>query len=414
YVIVHSTEMELDYPAIGPEQAGGSNVLTKYRGRGGVPVNGFLRRLAFAAKFMDLQILFTTAVTKDTKIILNRYLPERFAALAPWLMYDPDPYLVVADGRLVWMCDAYTVTNRFPYSRPALNFVNYIRNSVKIVCDAYDGIPEYYVFDPTDPLIQCYQKVFPGLFKPFEQMPASLKQHIRYPQLLFTLQVQIYADYHMKDPSTFYQREDSWSIPVEKYATGQRPVEAYYVVMRLPGEKKPEFLLILPLTLRGREERNMVAWMAARCDLEHYGELIVYRLPKEVLCYGPMQIEIRIDQNGEFSKLNALWDQRGSRVIRGNLLAIPIDNSMLYVEPLYLVSTQAGGETQAGLPELRRVIAALGDRLAIGVTLDDALAKLFGHQPPQPETLEVQPEGPAAAQNAKQLLERALELDEEA
>jgi uncharacterized membrane protein (UPF0182 family) len=419
YAIVNTTEWELDYPQVAATEEG-KNVLTKYSGLGGVPVGSFWRRLAFAAKFMDLQILVTGALTKDSRIIMNRYLPERFAALAPWLIYDPDPYLVVNDGRLEWICDAYTISRMFPYSRPVMGIANYIRNSVKIVCDAYDGIPYYYVFDPSDPLIRCYQKVFPTLFKPFNQMPEGIRKHLRYPQLMFMLQVEIYADYHMKDPQTFYQREDSWSVPVELYSRGRRPVEAYYVIMRLPGETKEEFLLMLPLTLRGREERVMVAWMAARCDQPNYGELIVYRLPKGTVCYGPMMVEYRISQDAEISQLMTLWSQGGSDVIRGNMLAIPVDNTILYVEPVYLIATDRATEA-GGLPELRRVIVSIGDELAMGVTLDDALAKLFRKQPPkraEGRLGEIAAREEAAAiapsASAKTLIERALELDAEA
>lgn len=419
YVIVNTAEMELDYPRLGEGE--GSNALTRYTGRGGAPVSGFFRRLAFAARFMDLQILLTGSIKAESRILMNRYLPDRFFALAPWILYDPDPYIVISDGRLKWMCDAYTVSNRFPYSQPVMRgMANYIRNSIKIVCDAYDGIPEFYVFDPSDPLVRCYQKVFPTLFKPIEEMPSHLRKHIRYPQLLFILQAEIYGDYHMRDPETFYQREDSWSVPREFYSQGPRPVEAYYVIMRLPGEEREEFLLMLPLTLRGREERNMVAWMAARCDPEHYGELVVYQFPKKQLVWGPMQIEYRIDQDAQLSELFTLWGQRGSRVIRGNLLAIPIEDSMLYVEPVYLVATETSPEEEGGLPQLRLVIVALGDKLAFGKDLDEALRKLFGMAPAEvaaeaPPAVEA-PAGPPTivAGDARALVQRAIQLDEEA
>ncbi len=423
YVIVNTTEWELDYPRVGAGVLGeGANVLTRYKGRGGVPISSFFHRLAFAARFMDLQILLTTSVKPDSRILINRYLPERFHALAPWLMYDPDPYLVIIDGKLKWMCDAYTVSQWFPYSHKIMLGINYIRNSVKIVCDAYDGIPEYYVYDPSDPLIQCYMKVFPTLFRRKEQMPAEVRKHVRYPQLLFILQAEVYADYHMKDPETFYQREDSWSIPVEYYSRGRRLVEAYYVIMKLPGEEKEEFVIMLPLTLRGREERVMVAWMAARCDEPNYGELIVYRLPKGTLCYGPMQVEFRINQHPTFSELQTLWGQLGSRVIRGNLLAIPVDNSMLYVEPIYLVSTESGAEGEGGLPELRMVVAAMGDRIGLGRTLWDALADLYGKPvargiaaAEEKRAARTVPGAPAPQPgDIKTLIERALKLDDEA
>lgn len=424
YAIVNTTEWELDYPQIGTVEEEGKNELVRYQGRGGAPIGGLMRRIAFAAKFMDLQILVTSALTKDSRIMINRYLPERFAALAPWLMYDPDPYLVINEGRLQWMNDAYTISRLFPYSRPVMGLANYVRNSVKIVCDAYDGIPEFYAYDPSDPMLRCYMKVFPTLFKSADQMPEGLRSHVRYPQLLFMLQTEVYADYHMTDPQTFYQREDSWSVPMEVYGSSRRPVEAYHVVMKLPGESKEEFLLVMPLTLRGREERNMVAWMAARCDEPHYGEIVVYRMPKKTTVYGPMMVEYRISQDAKISELMTLWGQGGSRVIRGNMLAIPIDNSMLYVEPLYLEANDRGASsTPGGLPELRRVIVALGDRLALGVSLDDALAKLFGRTPGGPSSeVEVATEGEQVSRTApaeisgtaKELIEKALALEEEA
>lgn len=417
YAIVNTQVPELDYPQVGTGEE--ANVMTRYSGRGGVPVSGFFRRLCLAAKFTDLQILLTGAITKDSRIIMNRYLPEAFIALAPWIMYDPDPYLVIVDRKLKWVCDAYTVSNRFPYSRPVMNLANYVRNSIKIVCDAYDGIPEYYVFDETDPLLQCYRKVFPTLFRPLSQMDKEIRAHLRYPQLLFLFQAETYADYH-QDVDTFYQREDSWSIPYEVYARGRRLVEPYYLVMKLPGEEREEFVIMLPMTLRGREERNMVAWMAARCDEPHYGEIVVFRFPKKQLAYGPMQIEYRISQDAQISELMTLWGQRGSRIIRGNTLAIPIEKSILYLEPIFLVSTAAtenAGHESVGLPELRLVILSLGDRLAMGSSLDEALTSLFGVR--RAGVPARAPEGrrtyPAAAPaGLRQLLDKALQLEAEA
>ncbi|MCX7598183.1 MAG: UPF0182 family protein [Armatimonadetes bacterium] len=417
YAIVNTEIPELDYPQMGVGEE--ANVMTRYSGRGGVPVHGFFRRLCLAAKFTDIQILLTGAITKDSRIIMNRYLPEAFIALAPWIMYDPDPYLIIAGRELKWVCDAYTVSNRFPYSRPVMGLANYIRNSIKIVCDAYDGIPEYYVFDEKDPLLQCYRKVFPTLFRPLSEMDQEIRAHLRYPQLLFLFQAETYADYH-QDVDTFYQREDSWSIPYEVYARGRRLVEPYYVIMKLPGEQREEFLIMLPMTLRGREERNMVAWMAARCDEPNYGQIVVYRFPKKQLAYGPMQIEYRISQDAKISELMTLWGQRGSRIIRGNTLAIPIEKSILYVEPIFLVSTvttENAGHEGAGLPELRLVILSLGDKLAMGSNLDEALAALFGVAAPRapvPSAAAPVSVTRAAAASLRQLLDKALQLEAEA
>ncbi|MCD6359474.1 MAG: UPF0182 family protein, partial [Armatimonadetes bacterium] len=333
-------------------------------------------------------------------------------------MYDPDPYLVVNDdGTLKWIQDAYTISGKYPYAQGIPRLGNYIRNSVKVVCDAYDGIPEYYVVDNTDPLVQCYQKIFPTLFKPAAQMGEHLRRHLRYPQLLFMLQVQIYSVYHMKDPQVFFQGEDRWAIPPEIYSFGRRLVEAYYVVMQLPGEDKPEFLLMMPMVLYGQEERNMVAWMAARSDGEHYGELIVYNFPRGKFFDGPWQVESRISQNGEISQLITLWGTQGSRVIRGNLLVIPLARSILYVEPLYLEAEDTG------LPELRKVIVVYGDDIQLGDTLEDALAGIFGEMGTSavsaPEGEERVPATAAAAispdtlRTVRQTLTTLLQLDRE-
>jgi hypothetical protein len=428
YCIANTGTAELDYPKV-REGQGEANATTRYAGLGGVPLNGFFRRLAFTARFLDLNILLTGDITEKSRVIMNRYFPEGLMELTPWIMCDPDPYLVVLGGRVKWVCDAYTISNRFPYSRPIMGIANYIRNSIKIVCDAYDGIPEYYAFDPSDPLLQCYMKVFPGLFKPMSEMAPEMKKHLRYPQLLFLLQAETYGDYHM-DPDTFYQREDSWSIPVEMYSNGRRQLEAYYVIMKLPGSDHEEFVVMLPMTLRGKEERNMVAWMAARCDAPNYGQLIAYRFPKDALVYGPMQFEYRVSQDSQISELFTLWGQHGSRIIRGNTLAIPIEHSVLYVEPVYLVSTAGAtnsGSVEHGLPELRIVIAAIGDRLAMGSTVEEAIGRLFGVVAgPGPMAAEKQqprggekPAQPAAgpsipATGLLRQIDQALQLDQQA
>ncbi len=438
FVIVNSLESELDYSrgadASGAAGSGSTdNVTTHYKGRGGVPLSSFFRRLAFAARFRDLNILFTDRTTGESRIQFNRTVPERMGRMAPFLQYDPDPYLVVADdGTLKWVLDSYTISGKYPYSHPLQQLGrvrippigNYFRNAVKVVCDAYDGLPEFYVADPSDPLIQCYEKIFPTLFKPMEQMPTDIRAHIRYPQFYFAVQVGAYCSYHMKDPSVFYQGEDRWAIPPEVYSYGRRQMEAYYVVMQLPGMDKPEFLLMMPLVLAGQEERVMVAWMAARCDPPNYGELLVYTFPRKTI-YGPWQIESRITQNSEISSQITLWDQVGSRVIRGNMLVIPLEESLLYVEPLYLEAEDTG------LPELRKVIMAYGENIVWGDDLESTLAKLFGVIGVREEVAEAgggqpvevatsAPGQPGAELDAatvatlRQVIERILQVDAEA
>lgn len=414
YVIANTKVDELDYPrgGNGISNAQEGNAYTRYTGKGGVPVGNFWRRLAFFARFQDWQLLFTQSLTKDSRVIINRTLPERIQALCPFfLLCDPDPYITVIDGKLKWINDAYTYSRTYPYSTPhSLVGVNYMRNSVKVVCDAYDGIPEFYCTDPSDPMIQCYQSIFPTLLKK-EPAPKAVQEHFRYPQLLFTVQADTYADYHMTDATTFYQREDSWSVPNEIYGSEARKTEAYYAVMKLPGETKEEFLLVLPFTPKGREDKNMVAWMAARCDPAHYGEIVCYRMPKNALVDGPMQVESRIGQDPEFSKNQTLWGQRGSTIIRGNLLVIPIENSLLYAEPVYIAAAKSP------IPELKLVLLVNGNRVAFGTDLDSALAKLFGRTPEEAAATSISPSqappaGQAQAATIKGLVEQALELQQ--
>lgn len=372
FAIVNTTANELDYP-LNSEGATEENAYTHYSGSGGVKLTSLWRKIAFAIRFRKLDILLTDYITSESRIMMYRELPERLTALAPFLAYDPDPYIMVADnGELKWVCDAYTVSNMYPYSMRTTWFANYVRNSVKVVVDAYEGRPEFYVVDPDDPIIRCYQKIFPSLFKGFGDMEPSVKDHLRYPQLLFRIQAGVYAKYHMKNPQTFYQAEDEWAIPPEIYSQSYREVEAYYQVMKLPGQDEDEFLLMLPYVLAKFERKNMVAWMAARCDPENYGELIVYRFPKKKLVYGPMQFEAKVDQNAELSELITLWSQSGSRVIRGNTLVIPVANTLLYVEPIYIESTDSA------IPELKLVVLMHGSKLVHAATLDAALARLVG------------------------------------
>lgn len=366
YVIVNTQEKEFDYPK------GDKNVYTSYKGKGGVAINSMLRKLAFAVQFSDLKILLTEYITSDSRIMFDRTIATRVRKIAPFLRYDRDPYMVISDGKLYWIQDAYTTSNLFPYSDPSgagFNKFNYIRNSVKVVVNAYHGDVSYYIVDEKDPIAKTYQKIYPELFKPFAKMPKDLKKHIRYPEDLFIVQSHKYAVYHMEDPQVFYNQEDLWHTPKEVYAGSEQAMVPYYIIMRLPEEKKEEFLLMLPFTPNNKD--NMIAWLAGRSDVPNYGKLIVYKFPKDKLVYGPMQIEARIDQQTEISQQFTLWGQGGSRVIRGNLLAIPIEQSIMYVEPIYLEASS--GE----LPELKRVIVAYGKNVVMEQTLDSALSSVF-------------------------------------
>jgi len=420
FVIVNSEVPEFDYPVVSGGPAVVDKAETRYNGRGGVPINGLLRRLAFAARFRSKDLLFTTALQEGSKIIFNHLLPEGLMPLAPFLIYDPDPYIVIIDGKLQWINDAYTYSTLYPYSKRVerpLPPINYIRNSIKVVVDAYDGIPTFYVVDPTDPLVKCYQKIFPTLFTDGRQMTPQLRKHLRYPQLLFTIQAQMYCDYHMTDPDTFYRRADSWAMPIEKYADGRRMMEAYYVIMKLPEEDKEEFLLMLPFTPAHREERNMVAWMAARCDGEQYGKLLAYRFPKQSQLMGPLMAEAAIDQETDISSKFTLWGQGGSRVIRGNLLIIPIDHNALYVEPIFIEAYQHGEESESSLPQLKAVVVLYEDRVVMRDTLSEALNAVFGSAAVKPAPVAgavAQPPRPRVASTARQLIQKAIELDAEA
>ena len=375
YVIVNGSTPEFDYPK------GKDNVYGTYKGADGVAIGGMVRRTLFAWYFDDLNILLTNYITSESRILFRRNIQNRVRTIAPFLRLDHDPYVVVSDGRLFWMQDAYTTSNWFPYAEPLPGGgANYIRNSVKVVIDAYNGSVDFYVTDPADPVIATYWRIFPELFKPFEAMPADLQKHVRYPEDLFLIQAQMYRAYHMDAPEVFYNREDLWQFP--RQPAGSYGVDAgdgarmapYYIIMRLPGEARAEFFLMLPMAPSQRE--NMIAWLAARCDAPDYGKLIVYEFPKDKLVYGPFQIEARINQNTEISQQISLWNQMGSRVIRGHLLVVPIENSILYVSPLYL-------RAESGqLPELKRVIAAYGDRVVMEETLAEALAALFKESAP--------------------------------
>jgi hypothetical protein len=327
--------------------------------------------MLFAQYFNDVNLLLTDYVTRDSRIMIRRNIRERVRTIAPFLELDHDPYLVISEGRLFWIQDAYTTSSYFPSADPAQDRdLNYIRNSVKIVIDAYNGTVDFYLMDPGDPIAATYQRIFPSLFKPFAAMPADLKKHIRYPEDLFLIQARIYQTYHMKTAEVFYNREDQWQFPRQPGSDGIAMMSPYYIIMRLPGEPHAEFFLMVPMVPSRRD--NMIAWLAARCDAPDYGKLIVYEFPKDKLVYGPFQIEARINQNTEISQQITLWNQMGSRVIRGtNLLVIPIENSILYVTPLYLRAEYGH------LPELKRVIAAYGEKVVMKETLPEALSALF-------------------------------------
>jgi uncharacterized membrane protein (UPF0182 family) len=364
YVIVRTKSQELDYPS------GDQNVYSRYSGKGGIPLTGFLRKLAFALRFTERSFLFSNDLTSDSRIMIYRRVAERVRQAAPFLRFDRDPYFVVTeDGRLVWIIDAYTTTDRYPYAQPDRG-LNYIRNSVKVTVDAFEGNMVFYVVDPKDPLIRAWARAFPGLFTPFERMPADLRAHVRYPEDLFTLQARMYGTYHMQDPQVFYNKEDLWTIPRLTLEGRDREMEPYFTIMRLPGGKAEEFVLLSGFNPARRD--NMIAIMAARSDAPEYGGLIVYTFPKQKLVYGPRQVDARVNQDPVISAQFSLWNQQGSRVLRGSLLAIPIEDSLIYVQPIYLSAEQGA------LPELRRVIVAFGNQIAMEPTLEQALQRIFG------------------------------------
>jgi uncharacterized membrane protein (UPF0182 family) len=364
YVIVKGSTPEFDYPK------GKDNAYGMYGGLGGVAVDGAARRALFAWYFNDPNLLLSDYITADSRIMFRRSIQDRVRTIVPFLRLDRNPYLVISDGRLFWMQDAYTTSSYFPYAQPLPDAeLNYIRNAVKVVVDAYNGSVDFYLADPSDPIAATYQRIFPGLFKPLAAMPQELQRHIRYPEDLFVIQAQAYRAYHMDTPEVFYNREDLWQFPRQPTAGNTSVMAPYYMIMRLPGEQQAENILMLPMVPSQRE--NMIAWLAARCDPPHYGELIVYEFPKDKLVYGPFQIEARINQDTAISQQLSLWNQLGSRVIRGVLHVIPIENSILYVSPLYL-------RAETGqIPELKRVIAAYGDKVVMEETLAEALAVLF-------------------------------------
>ncbi len=393
YVIVKTKSREFDYPK------GEENVYATYEGKGGVEINSFLRRVFYAVKFQSLKLLLSNDIGSESRILYYRTIAERVSKIAPFLTFDRDPYIVIADGKVYWIADAYTTSDRYPYSEPVrLNGgnINYIRNSVKVVVDAYHGSVVFYRAegpersargtegpesprgtDTDDPILKTYATIFPGIFRPLSEMPENLVSHLRYPEDIFTLQTAVYSVYHMDDPQIFYNKEDQWEIPAiaAEGEGGSRtgaipPMQPRHIIMKLPGEKKEEYVLMLPFTPRAKD--NLASWMVARSDGENYGKLLVYRFPKDKLVFGPKQIIGRINQDSEISQQISLWSQGGSQVIQGPLLVIPIEESLLYVRPLYL-------KAEAGkIPELKRVVVAYENKIAMEETLEEGLSKIFG------------------------------------
>jgi uncharacterized membrane protein (UPF0182 family) len=370
YVIVRTRTREFHYPR------GDENVFTQYAGSGGLALESLGRRIMFALRFGAYQIAFNDDISGESRILFHRNIAERVQEIAPFLTFDRDPYLVLADGRLYWMYDAYTTSNRYPYSTLA-GGVNYIRNSVKIVIEAYHGTTTFYAADPRDPVLATYANVFSGMFKPLAEMPAMLRSHIRYPEDLFALQASVFATYHMTEPAVFYNREDQWEVPtIDDSGEAQAAMQPYYTIMRLPGETDPEFIQMLPFTPRRKD--NLAAWLVARSDPEHYGEVRVFEFPKQKVVFGPRQVVARINQDQMISPQITLWNQQGSQVTWGTLMVIPIEESLIYVRPLYLRG--AGGR----IPELTRVVVVYQDQIVMEQTLEAALARLFaGGAPPR-------------------------------
>ncbi len=379
YVLVKTKDPAFDYP--GPS----GDVYSGYTGTGGIPVSSFLNRLAFTARFADIKFFTSSAITGASRVIIYNNIRARLAAAAPFLRFDSNPYMVIAGGRLYWIADAYTTTGLIPYSQPN-GGLNYIRNSVKVVIDAYNGTMRFYDFAPTDPLIRTYERIFPGMFRPASTMPSTLLQHVRYPEDYFRTQAEMFSTYHVTDPGVLYNKGNQWQIPVNLSITGAAPQSAYYTIMRLPGQTREEFVLIVPYTPNGRS--NMIAWLGAQSDQPNYGKAVSFEFPSSGNVYGPAQVEAAINQDPTISAQRTLWGQQGSTVIFGNLLTIPIGNSLLYVQPLYLQSSTTP------VPQLQRVIVfyrspsatpnlptGQQQNVVMAPTLGDALALIFGGAP---------------------------------
>jgi uncharacterized protein len=413
YIFTGATTDEFDYPR------GNDNAFTRYDGKGGVPINSIARRVAYAYDMNSLQLLISNYLNDRSKIHYYRQIQARISHVAPFLRLDSDPYLAIIDGRLQWIADAYTVSDRYPFSEPVAqspesetllqdpkiaalvdNNANYIRNSVKVVVDAYDGTLKFFVVDESEPILKTYRKIFPHLFLPKASVPPEVKAHFRYPQDLFKIQAQIYLAYHMSNPEEFYNREDLWQFPIQNYEGNEVVMQPYYTIMRLPGAEQAEFVLILPFTPTRKD--NMISWMAARSNGREYGKLLLYEFPKQKLIFGPRQIEARIDQEPQISQQFTLWNQSGSKVIRGDLLVIPIEQSLLYIEPIYLRAES--GE----LPELKRVIVAYDKDVIMAETLETGLNQIFGETQPE------KTEAAAPVANVSKLAKQALDVYQKA
>ena len=365
WVFVNTRQQEFDYPS------GEGNVFANYEGTGGVLVSSLLRRTVLSIRFGSLKILMSNYITSESRVMYHRRVRERARKALPFLIWDGDPYVVITDdGQLKWILDAYTASDRYPYAQRIRDGTNYLRNSVKVVIDAYHGTVDAYIADPEDPIIRTYDRVFPGIFKPLDALPADLRAHLRYPEDLFRIQTMLYTTYHMGEPEIFYHREDEWQIPTVGRGEISRDPYLRHMVMKLPTEAREEFIIMTPFTPRGKD--NLSAWMVARNDGEHLGELVVYRFSRQRLLFGPTQVANRIDQDTEVSRQISLWDQRGSQVIRGNLLVIPIEESLIFVQALYLRAE--GGR----IPELKRVIVAYENQVVMEETLEGGLERLFG------------------------------------
>jgi len=395
YVIANTKTKEFDYPQ------GEQNVYSHYQGTGGISLDQF-KRFIFSLNLGSINLLISPSIKQGSRLMLYRNIKQRVRKVAPFLHYDSDPYLVTVNGSIYWIQDAYTTTNNYPYAEPSQG-LNYIRNSVKVVINAYNGRMNFYVMDSEqDPLIKTYEKLFPQLFQSFEDMPTPLQQHVRFPEDLFQLQSEIYSTFHMRDPQVFYNKEDIWQFPDEVYSGRKIEMEPYYILMSLPSNgDEAEFVLMVPFTPKGK--KNLIGWLGARSDPPHYGQKIVYKFPKQELIYGPMQIESRIDQNTDISQKLTLWSQRGSRVIRGNLLVIPIRKSLLYVEPIYLQGTEEGS-----LPELKRVIVGYGDQIVMEANLQQALDRVL-RESGQGQEEEKEAEQPGQEEPDKRNLQELIE-----
>jgi uncharacterized membrane protein (UPF0182 family) len=363
HVFVKTKTREFHYPK------GEDNVFTSYAGTGGVSVGSFGRKLLFALRFRSMKTLLSDDLTSESRILYHRRIADRVRLIAPFLEYDTDPYLAIDQGRLYWIQDAYTTSDRYPYAQRAGN-INYIRNSIKVVIDAYHGTTTFYAIDPRDPIAATLGRAFPGLLTPVARMPAGLRERMRYPQTIFAIQAAMFSTYHMDRPDVFYNKEDQWEVPAIGTPGGEQRMEPYYAVMRLPGETKAEYIQMLPFTPRQKD--NLAAWMVSRSDGDRYGDLVVFKFPKQKLIFGPRQVVARINQDQVISPQITLWSQQGSQVIQGTLLVIPIEESLLYVRALYLRAE--GGK----IPELKRVIVAHQNEIVMDETLDAAIDRLFG------------------------------------